>query len=545
MVQVIYEWITTKLEPDTWLVVQAFSATIKDLVGGLTDALNFLLKLEAAELPSIDKLDEYLELIRALFFSFGEGIEETPEEIRAAGSGVDSELGILTGKLDAWSWYSLGTDLTTSLANGIGAARRYLRNVLNAVQDVIAPEAGEHGWPSTWHFYTLGYQYMDWLAAGIRDGTARVEDALGALFGLFPRSPAEWGPFATLPDEKWVTEWMSGFAGAFETGVGRLAGLPGLTVEPTLTGGDWGAARPIHIEVNLNDAVIRDERSTMTTGVYEIKNKLNGKAYLGSSGNIERRWRAHRQMLCDGCHPNAHLQAAWKLYGEHAFAFTVLQEVESDALVSTEQAHLDTYLAQDSCYNMATIAGPGGRGRPVSEETRRKLSAAKMGELHPMWGKQHTEESKRKIRAAMMGNQYALGYKHTEESKRKLSAAMMGNQHSLGHKHTEESKRKMGAAKMGNQNHLGHKHAEETKRKISLAKMGKKPPPFTEEHKRKLGAAMMGNQNALGHKHTEETRRKIGLARMGKKHTDATRRKMREAQKRRRAREKASKEDIQ
>jgi len=251
-------------------------------------------------------------------------------------------------------------------------------------------------------------------------------------------------------------------------------------------------------EAHLKDSVMR-------TGVYKIENQENGKAYIGSSAQIEKRWWRHRQMLRDRCHPNAHLQAAWNLYGKDAFVFSVAEEVESDALVSTEQKYLDEYLATGNCYNMATIAGPGSRGRPVSQETRRKLSEASKGERSPMWGKKHTEETRQKMRGRLV----------SEENRRKISRRMMGNKHALGHKVSEEARRKMGEPNTGNQNALGYKHSAETRRKMSEDRKGRKP---SEETRGKLSRALTGNKNAvgskgwLGRKHTEETKRKISIA---------------------------------
>ena len=44
----------------------------------------------------------------------------------------------------------------------------------------------------------------------------------------------------------------------------------------------------------------------------------------------------------------------------------------------------------------------GGNGKP-SEESRQKMSEAKTGEKHPMYGKEHTEESKQKMSEAKTG----------------------------------------------------------------------------------------------------------------------------------------------
>lgn len=55
------------------------------------------------------------------------------------------------------------------------------------------------------------------------------------------------------------------------------------------------------------------------SGVYEIRNTLNNKRYIGSSINIYRRWRDHKRMLNLSVHPNKHLQSAWNKYGEKHF----------------------------------------------------------------------------------------------------------------------------------------------------------------------------------------------------------------------------------
>lgn len=64
------------------------------------------------------------------------------------------------------------------------------------------------------------------------------------------------------------------------------------------------------------------------SGVYEIRNALNNKRYIGSSINIYRRWRDHKRMLNLSVHPNKHLQAAWNKYGEKHFVFKILETCE-------------------------------------------------------------------------------------------------------------------------------------------------------------------------------------------------------------------------
>lgn len=64
------------------------------------------------------------------------------------------------------------------------------------------------------------------------------------------------------------------------------------------------------------------------SGVYEIRNALNNKRYIGSSINIYRRWRDHKRMLNLSVHPNKHLQSAWNKYGEKHFVFKILETCE-------------------------------------------------------------------------------------------------------------------------------------------------------------------------------------------------------------------------
>ena len=48
-----------------------------------------------------------------------------------------------------------------------------------------------------------------------------------------------------------------------------------------------------------------------TIGIYKIINKVNGKYYVGSSLNINKRWSVHKSALSKNKHHNDHLQNAW------------------------------------------------------------------------------------------------------------------------------------------------------------------------------------------------------------------------------------------
>lgn len=188
------------------------------------------------------------------------------------------------------------------------------------------------------------------------------------------------------------------------------------------------------------------------SGVYEIRNIVNGKVYIGSSAKVFRRKRYHCRDLHRGKHGNPHLQNAFSEYGEEAFDFSVLEEVlpEKIPLLRAEQQWMDQ---TDCCnpnkgYNICKIAGS-------------------------LLGYKHTAKGLAKIRAANKGKKLSAG------TKRKIGATQKGR------RPTEESKAKMSTAKKGK------KLSAETKAKISAANRGKK---HTEETKAKMSAAHKGKK---------------------------------------------------
>jgi len=99
-----------------------------------------------------------------------------------------------------------------------------------------------------------------------------------------------------------------------------------------------------------------------TAGIYRILCVLTGKFYIGSATDIPARWHNHRLALRGGRHKNPHLQAAWNLYGEDSFAFTILEIVKRHELLAAEQKWLDRTRCTDSAigFNIYPIAGSPG-----------------------------------------------------------------------------------------------------------------------------------------------------------------------------------------
>lgn len=110
----------------------------------------------------------------------------------------------------------------------------------------------------------------------------------------------------------------------------------------------------------------------MTCGIYQIVNTVNGKRYVGSSVDIDKRWREHIRLLKASKHHSRHLQSAWNKYGEDSFEFDVIEECEPHHLVDREQSHIDNL----SHYNCSPTAG-SSLGVKHSAETRMRMSEAR------------------------------------------------------------------------------------------------------------------------------------------------------------------------
>ena len=65
-------------------------------------------------------------------------------------------------------------------------------------------------------------------------------------------------------------------------------------------------------------------------GVFQIRNTVNGKIYVGSSVNLDAIWNRNRTELNFGGHRNELLQKEWKEFGEENFRFEILSEIKQD-----------------------------------------------------------------------------------------------------------------------------------------------------------------------------------------------------------------------
>ena len=220
----------------------------------------------------------------------------------------------------------------------------------------------------------------------------------------------------------------------------------------------------------------------MISCIYTITSP-SGRQYVGSAMNRKRRWNAHRYQLRSDTHKNCNLRRAAKKYGIENLIFATLLICRPEDLLFYEQRAFDVLKPE---YNIDRIAGSSRglkrseefckkiskalHGRPVSLETRVKMSAAQKGKKCPI-------ERIQKMRLGLARKQASgeirtnteillqyrsLGF--TPEGRAKRSAAM------IGHKVSAETRAKIAKSLMG------RRHSPE---RIAAIMAGKKLRPST------------------------------------------------------------------
>lgn len=143
------------------------------------------------------------------------------------------------------------------------------------------------------------------------------------------------------------------------------------------------------------------------SGIYKIENKINGKCYIGSSKNVENRWKRHLSVLSNNSHYNTHLQRAVDIYGLDNFAFSIIMNCNIDDLAHYETAYIEEFDSYASGYNQTQT------GYPFSEESIKQMTRDRKG-------KRLSDTHKQNISDSLKGRVV------TEETRQKISIANKG-----------------------------------------------------------------------------------------------------------------------
>lgn len=254
-------------------------------------------------------------------------------------------------------------------------------------------------------------------------------------------------------------------------------------------------------------------------GIYQIRNTVNGRVYVGSALDVEKRWLLHKFQLNRGNHHCQHLQHAWVKHRETAFVFEIIEAIEDkEGFIAREQVYLDDAFATGRAYNIAPKAY-SCLGVKRSAETRAKQSVSLRGKNV---GRTLTPEHRAKL-AAYQGSRPPA----SEETLARRSAAMTAFYNSPA---SEEARATSSAYHKGNKWGLGRIKTEEelailrrprsaeTRAKMSASKKGVKRPAETIA---KMSAARKGMTPSA------EARAKMSASRKGRRHSEETLAKMR------------------
>jgi group I intron endonuclease len=127
-------------------------------------------------------------------------------------------------------------------------------------------------------------------------------------------------------------------------------------------------------------------------GIYEFRNKVSGKSYIGSTKDHKERYWSHISKLKRNVHDNKELQKDFNLLGRDNFEMIMLEECTIDMLLEREQFWSDKI---ENKYNVrANVVNNIGVGH--SDEVKLLLSKNKMGSKNPFYGKKHSDESNQK-----------------------------------------------------------------------------------------------------------------------------------------------------
>lgn len=228
-------------------------------------------------------------------------------------------------------------------------------------------------------------------------------------------------------------------------------------------------------------------------GVYEIRNTLNDKVYVGSSINTSRRLKDHARKLAKGEHESQHLQASWDKYGDDAFKLKLLLICAPKDVLFYEQLIADGFRANEKefGYNKRLVVATCAGIKKTEEQKVRLRESARRGPDHHYYGRRLSDA------AHEAAAEFKKTYKVSDETKAKMrQSSRRGESHHFYGKSTSEAARKASAVKRK----LFGISAEGRANMSKALKGLKKPEGFAE---------------------------KISKARTGAKHSDATKEKMR------------------
>jgi group I intron endonuclease len=190
-------------------------------------------------------------------------------------------------------------------------------------------------------------------------------------------------------------------------------------------------------------------------GVYKIQSIIKPKCiYIGSTKNINKRWKNHAYLLRVGRHSNSKLQQHYNKYGSDDLKYSLLCECGEDDRCAMEQFFID---ALDPWFNISTKT----IGIGFTDETRQKMSQSAKGRVP--WNKGKTGCYSKEILEIMKNAR--IDYFKTDKGKELSLKIAESNRTRIESIETRQKK---------SNSHKGLKHSQESIDKIVKYHKGKK-----------------------------------------------------------------------
>jgi group I intron endonuclease len=169
------------------------------------------------------------------------------------------------------------------------------------------------------------------------------------------------------------------------------------------------------------------------------KNSINGKRYIGSSENLNRRFSEFFYINYLKKSNYMYICRALLKHGYDNFSLTIIEYCDKEKCIEREKYYINLLGTE---YN--TVKDPT---------------------IPPMSGRKHSEESKTKISDAVKKSEnpsrFKTGHKHSDESRTIISEANTGKKNPMyGKNHSDETKQIISDAMVGNTNKKGKPRAE-------------------------------------------------------------------------------------
>ena len=152
------------------------------------------------------------------------------------------------------------------------------------------------------------------------------------------------------------------------------------------------------------------------SGIYMIKNLLNGKVYIGSALHLSDRLSNHFHLLETNKHHSTHLQNTWNLNSDYFICGVIEFVNDKTQLTTIEQKYIDKYSSANDKYgyNICPIAG-SNLGCKLTRGLVERSEKMK-GSGNNFYNKKHTEES---LKLILESNIFkTLSNKNIDEIKR-------------------------------------------------------------------------------------------------------------------------------